>query len=232
VRNLEREIAALCRKVARKVAGGDKKPISIDAKDITGYLGQNRYHYGRMEEKDEVGAATGLVYTEFGGDIVTVEATPTKGHEGKLNLTGQLGDVMKESAQAAMTYVRSRARELNLDEEFYRKLDIHVHVPAGAVPKDGPSAGITIATALASALTNRPVRKDVAMTGEITLRGRVLPVGGVKEKILAAHRAGIRTVILPEENRKDLEDVPDNVRDEMTFEHVRHIDEVLQLALT
>ena len=232
VRNLEREIAALCRKVARKVAGGQTNPQSIDAKDIAPHLGQRRFHYGRMEEKDEVGAATGLVYTEFGGDIVTVEATPTKGHEGKLNLTGQLGDVMKESAQAAMTYVRSRARELNLDEEFYRKLDIHVHVPAGAVPKDGPSAGITIATALASALTNRPIRKDVAMTGEITLRGRVLPVGGGKEKILAAHRAGIRTVILPEENRKDLEDVPDNVRDEMTFEHVRHIDEVLGLALT
>jgi ATP-dependent Lon protease len=231
VRNLEREIASICRKVARKVAGGHTKPTKIDAKDVETYLGQRRYHYGTMEENDEVAAATGLVYTEYGGDIVTVEVSLLHGPEARLALTGQLGEVMKESAQAALTYVRSRAAELQLDEEAFRRLDLHIHVPAGAVPKDGPSAGITIATALASALTRRPVRKDVAMTGEITLRGRVLPVGGIKEKTLAAHRAGIRTVILPEENRKDLEDVPEIVRSEMNFMHVRHMDEVLKIAL-
>ncbi len=231
VRNLEREIAAICRKVARKVAGGQTRPTKIDAKDVETYLGQRRFHYGTMEENDEIAAATGLVYTEYGGDIVTVEVSLLHGPEARLVLTGQLGDVMKESAQAALTYVRSRAAELKLDEEAFRHLDLHIHVPAGAVPKDGPSAGITIATALASALTRRPVRKDVAMTGEITLRGRVLPVGGIKEKTLAAHRAGIRTVILPEENRKDLEDVPEAVRAEMQFMHVRHMDEVLKIAL-
>jgi ATP-dependent Lon protease len=231
VRNLEREIASLCRKVARQVAGGKTQVTTIDSDDLTGFLGQRRFHYGSMEEKDEIGAATGLVYTEVGGDIVTVEVSLVRGRDGKLLLTGQLGDVMKESAQAAMTYIRSRARVLGIDEDFYRKQDIHVHVPAGAVPKDGPSAGITIATALASALTNRPIRKEIAMTGEITLRGRVLPIGGVKEKVLAAHRAGIRTVILPEENRKDLEDVPDMVRKEMCFKHVKDVDEVLELTL-
>jgi ATP-dependent Lon protease len=231
VRNLEREIATICRKVAREVAVGRTEVTSIDGNDVPFYLGQRRYHYGVIEEKDEIAAATGLVYTEFGGDIVSVEVTPVRGHDGKLSLTGQLGDVMKESAQAAMTYVRSRSAELDLDEDFYRKLDIHIHVPAGGVPKDGPSAGITIATALASALTKRPVRKDVAMTGEITLRGRVLPIGGVKEKVLAAHRAGIKTVILPEENRKDLEDVPDKVKEDVAFEFVRHMDDVLAIAL-
>jgi ATP-dependent Lon protease len=160
-----------------------------------------------------------------------VEVSLLRGNEGRLVLTGQLGDVMKESAQAAMTFIRSRYKELGLEEDFYKKLDIHVHVPAGAIPKDGPSAGITIATALASALTKRPVRKDVAMTGEITLRGRVLPIGGLKEKVLAAHRAGIRTIILPEENRKDLEDVPDAVRNEMTFELVAFADDALKIAL-
>jgi ATP-dependent Lon protease len=231
VRNLEREIAAICRKVARKVAGGQTRPTKIDAKEVETYLGQRRFHYGTMEENDEIAAATGLVYTEYGGDIVTVEVSLLHGPEARLVLTGQLGEVMKESAQAALTYVRSRAAELKLEEETFRRLDLHIHVPAGAVPKDGPSAGITIATALASALTRCPVRKDVAMTGEITLRGRVLPVGGIKEKTLAAHRAGIRTIILPEENRKDLEDVPEAVRAEMQFMHVRHMDEVLKIAL-
>ncbi len=231
VRNLEREIGTLCRKVAREVAAGRAEPTTIDADDVPHYLGQRRYHYGLMEEQDEIAAATGLVYTEFGGDIVTVEVSLVRGQDGKLTLTGQLGDVMKESAQAAMTYIRSRAKELGLDEEFYKGLEVHVHVPAGAIPKDGPSAGITIATAIASALTKRPIRKDVAMTGEITLRGRVLPIGGVKEKVLAAHRAGIKTVILPEENRKDLEDVPDNVRENLTFKHVSQVDEVFKLAL-
>ena len=179
------------------MAGGKTEPVTIDAGDLPTYLGKRRYHYGVMEEQDQIAAATGLVYTEFGGDIVTIEVSLLKGHDGRVQLTGQLGDVMKESAQTALSFVRSRVGVLGIDEDFYRKLDVHVHVPAGGIPKDGPSAGITMATALASALTRRPVRKDVAMTGEITLRGRVLPVGGVKEKILAAHRAGIRIVLLP-----------------------------------
>ncbi len=231
VRNLEREIASLCRKVARKVAGGDIGAVKIDAEQIVDYLGQRRYRYGVMEEDDQIAAATGLVYTEFGGDIVTIEVSLLKGHEGKIQLTGQLGDVMKESAQTAMSYLRSRAESLGLDPDYYRQYDVHVHVPAGGVPKDGPSAGITLATAMASALTKRPVRKDVAMTGEITLRGRVLPVGGVKEKILAAHRAGIRTILLPKDNEKDLEELPDTVSGDMTFHFVTHIDDVLKLAL-
>lgn len=231
VRNLEREVATLCRKVAKKVAGGATGAVTIDVADLNAYLGHRRYHYGVMEELDQVGAATGLVYTEFGGDIVTIEVSLLKGHEGRVQLTGQLGDVMKESAQAAFSFVRSRAVELGVDEEFYRKLDVHVHVPAGGVPKDGPSAGITLATAIASALTRRPVRKDVAMTGEVTLRGRVLPVGGVKEKVLAAHRAGIAVVLLPKENEKDLEDLPDVVKEAIRFHLVSHMDEVLQFAL-
>jgi ATP-dependent Lon protease len=231
VRSLEREIAALCRKVARRVASGELTVVTIDADDLNAYLGRRRYRYGVMEEQDQIAAATGLVYTETGGDIVTIEVSLLKGHEGRVQLTGQLGEVMKESAQAAFSYVRSRAAELGIDEEFYRKFDAHIHVPAGGVPKDGPSAGITIATAIASALTRRPVRREVAMTGEITLRGRVLPVGGIKEKVLAAHRAGIQEVILPVENEKDLEELPDNVREEMRFHLVAHTDEALGLAL-
>jgi ATP-dependent Lon protease len=231
VRNLEREIAALCRKTARRVVDGHEEKTVIDSADVKEYLGKRRYHFGTMEEKDEIAAATGLVYTEFGGDIVTIEVSLLKGHEGRVHLTGYLGDVMKESAQTAFSFVRSRTAELGVDEDFYRKLDVHLHLPAGGIPKDGPSAGITIATAIASALTKRPVRKDVAMTGEVTLRGRVLPVGGIKEKVLAAHRAGIRIVILPAENEKDIEELPDNIRDVMTFQHVSHMDEVLTLAL-
>ncbi len=231
VRSLEREIAALCRKVARKVAGGQVGHVTIDMDDLKEYLGKRRYHYGVMEEKDEIAAATGLVYTEAGGDIVTIEVSLLKGHEGRVQLTGQLGDVMKESAQTAFSFIRSRALELGIDEDFYRKLDVHVHVPAGGIPKDGPSAGITLATAIASALTRRAIHKEFAMTGEITLRGRVLPVGGIKEKILAAHRAGIRDVILPSENDKDLEELPDNVRSDIHFHLVDHMDEVLALAL-
>ncbi|MDO8681882.1 MAG: endopeptidase La [Armatimonadota bacterium] len=231
VRNLEREVASICRKIAKQVAKGKKKLVIVKEDDVKKYLGQRRYHYGLAEEKDEIAVATGLVYTEFGGDIVSVEVGLMRSDDGKLLLTGQLGDVMKESAQAALTYVRSKARALDLDEEFYERTDVHIHVPAGAVPKDGPSAGVTIATALASALTKRPVRKDVAMTGEITLRGRVLPVGGVKEKVLAAHRAGIRTVIIPKENEKDLEEIPENVRKQIKFEMVEHADDVLRIAL-
>ena len=231
VRGLEREIAGICRKVAKEVAKGKTARTTVREKDAAAYLGPTKYYYGRAGDNDELAVATGLVYTEFGGDTVSVEAVLMRGEKGSLNLTGQLGDVMKESGQAALTYVRSRAKALKIDEDFYSRADIHVHVPQGAVPKDGPSAGITIATAITSALTGRPVRRGVAMTGEITLRGRVLPVGGVKEKVLAAHRAGIRTVILPKENEKDLEDIPQDVMREMTFNSVEYADEVLKIAL-
>jgi ATP-dependent Lon protease len=231
VRNLEREIASICRKLARNLAAGEDHPTVIEASSLRSFLGTGRYRYGTASERDEVGAATGLVYTETGGDVVTVEVALLKGDELRLTLTGQLGDVMKESAQAAVTCIRSRAKNLDIDAGFGGMLDIHVHVPAGAVPKDGPSAGITIAVALASAVTGRSVRSDTAMTGELTLRGRVLPVGGIKEKVLGAHRAGIRIVVLPEENSGDLEDVPENVRTDIQFRLVSHIDEVLEIAL-
>jgi ATP-dependent Lon protease len=232
VRNLERQIATICRKVAKEVASGKTEQVKVDDEAVRAFLGPRRFHYGRAEEKDEVGASTGLVYTEFGGDIVTVEATLMKHHETKLTLTGQLGDVMKESAMAAMSYIRSRSRSLDFDDDFFDHVEVHIHVPAGAVPKDGPSAGITMCTALASAVTKRPVRKDVAMTGEITLRGRVLPVGGVKEKVLAAHRAGIRIIVLPAENERDLEEIPPDVREELQFTFVEHMDQVMEGALT
>lgn len=231
VRNLEREIAAICRKTAKAVAEGTKKSAKINLSNLKDFLGKPRYHYGMAEEKDEVGTATGLVYTEFGGDIVSIEVGLLKSEKSGLILTGQLGDVMKESAQAALSYVRSRSEMLGFNEEFSNHTDIHVHVPAGAVPKDGPSAGITMATALASAITKRPVRRDVAMTGEITLRGKVLPIGGLREKVLAAHRAGIRIIIMPKDNLRDLDDIPDYVREEMTFMSVEHADEVLKIAL-
>jgi len=231
VRNLEREIGTICRKVATLVASGDPKaPKRVTAKMLHRFLGPPRFRYGLAEKQDEVGAATGLVWAETGGDIVTVEATLVKGN-GKLVLTGQLGEVMKESANAAVSYVRSRSRRLGVDEDWYSKFDVHIHVPAGAQPKEGPSAGITMATALASALSGRPVRKDVAMTGEITLRGKVLPVGGLKEKVIAAHRAGIRTVILPKENERDMHEIPENVRRALRFRFVEHMDEVLEEAL-
>jgi ATP-dependent Lon protease len=231
VRNLERELASLCRKTARKVAEGDNGPFSIGADDVPAFLGKRKFHHGVIEETDQIGAATGLVYTQTGGDVISIEVSLLHGKEGRLSLTGQLGDVMKESAQAALSYIRSKAESLGLDPDFYDGLEIHIHVPEGGVPKDGPSAGITIATALASALTGRPVRKDVAMTGEITLRGRVLPIGGLKEKILGAHRAGVFTVLAPAENDSDLDDIPQNVRDEMTIHLVSHMDEVLPQAL-
>lgn len=236
VRNLEREVGSICRKIARRVAGGDAADVRVAEEDLKTFLGGRRFHWGVAEERDEIGAATGLVYTETGGDTVTIEVLLTKTvsgsqSEGRLLLTGQLGDVMKESAQAAWTYVKSRLQTLDLPEDITAGRDVHVHVPAGAVPKDGPSAGVTMATALASALSGRAVRKDVAMTGEITIRGKVLPVGGVKEKILAAHRAGVRHVLLPAENEKDLEDIPTNVREELCFELVGHADEVLKFAL-
>jgi ATP-dependent Lon protease len=231
VRSLEREVSSICRKVARKVVTQGKSfNETITAEKVTEYLGVPRFRPSLAEEKNEVGLATGLAWTEVGGELLVSEATLMPG-KGKLTLTGKLGDVMQESAQAALSYVRSRAGELNLPEDFHSKLDIHVHVPEGAIPKDGPSAGITMATALVSALTKIPVRRDVAMTGEITLRGKVLPIGGVKEKLLAAHRAGITTIIVPRDNEKDLADIPKNVLDVLAVHMVSVMDEVLKIAL-
>ncbi len=230
VRNLERSISAICRKVAREVVKDRKKYIKLTRQSLQKYLGIPRYRYGSAEAHDEIGVATGLAWTESGGDLLSIEITLLKG-KGKMTLTGQLGDVMQESAKAAMSYIRSRAESLGLDENFYEDIDIHIHVPEGAIPKDGPSAGIAMATALASALTKMPVRKDVTMTGEITLRGRVLPVGGVKEKILAAHRAGIKYILMPAENRRDLSDIPQNVKRKVEVKLVEHMDQVLEMAL-
>lgn len=230
VRNLEREIANILRKVAKQIAEGKKQKFLITPKNLSRYLGVPKYLPEEEVEKDLVGVATGLAWTETGGDIIYVEATTMKG-KGNLILTGQLGDVMKESAQAALSYVRSRARKLGIPEDIFSKTDIHIHVPAGAIPKDGPSAGITMATAIASALTGKPVRRDIAMTGEVTLRGRILPIGGLKEKSLAAKRMGIKNVIIPARNKKDLEDIPKYVKKDMNFILVETMDEVLEHAL-
>jgi ATP-dependent Lon protease len=230
VRNLEREIGHLCRKVARKVAEGESGLFSITLTNLHKYLGVPKYLPEVEREKDEIGVVTGLAWTETGGEILYVEATTMRG-KGTLQLTGHLGDVMKESAHAALTYVRSRARALGIKDDTFGKTDVHIHVPAGSIPKDGPSAGVTMATALASVFTNVPVRKDLAMTGEVTLRGRVLPIGGLKEKTLAARRAGIKTIILPKQNEKDLEDIPKNVRRDMKFIFVETMDEVINSAL-
>ncbi len=231
VRNLEREIAKLCRKVVKELLlkkGGGK--ISVTPKNLDKYLGVRRFRYGRAEERDQVGQVTGLAWTEVGGELLTIEAAVVPG-KGRLIHTGQLGDVMQESIQAATTVVRSRAAVLNVDPDFYQKYDIHVHVPEGATPKDGPSAGVGMCTALVSALTKVPVRADVAMTGEITLRGEVLPIGGLKEKLLAAHRGGITTVLIPDENQKDLVDIPKNVKENLDIRPVKWIDQVLEVAL-
>jgi ATP-dependent Lon protease len=231
VRNLEREIASVCRKVARKVVKeGKKSKVNVTSQMLVKFLGVPKYRERRSEQKDEVGIATGLAWTEVGGDILLVEATIMDGKP-KLTLTGQLGDVMQESAQAALSYLRSRGRDLGLPRDFFQNNEIHVHVPEGAIPKDGPSAGITIATALASLITRKAVRSDLAMTGEITLRGKVLPVGGVKEKVLAAHRAGISSVIIPKENEKDLKEIPKPVLKSIRFILVEHMEEVMKEAL-
>jgi ATP-dependent Lon protease len=231
VRNLEREIASVCRKIARKVvvSGGDFSE-TIDAAKVTEYLGVPRFRPSVAEEKNEIGIATGLAWTEVGGEILVTEATLMPGR-GRLMLTGKLGDVMQESAQAAMSWVRSRSEDFGIPRDFNRRTDVHVHIPEGAIPKDGPSAGITLATAMVSALARVEVRRDIAMTGEITLRGKVLPIGGVKEKLLAAHRAGLRTIILPKDNEKDLADIPKNVLDAMNVHLVESMDEVLRQAL-
>jgi len=230
LRNLEREIGNTCRKVARKIAEGRKTIVHITPGGLHKYLGAPKYLPEEEREKDEVGVATGLAWTESGGDILYIEATTLKG-KGGLMLTGHLGEVMKESAQAALSYVRSRAAQLGIKEDVFAKTDIHIHVPAGAIPKDGPSAGVTMATAITSALSGRAINKDVAMTGEVTLRGRVLPIGGLKEKTLAARRAGIKTVIIPKRNSKDLADIPKIVKKSITFVLAEHMDEVLAAAL-
>lgn len=231
VRNLERTIANVCRKVAVEVVeNGSSHHVTVTAESLPKYLGQPKYRYGKSEESDQVGAVTGLAWTEKGGELLVIETSILPGR-GRLMITGKLGDVMQESAQAALSYVRSRAEMLGLPRDFYHKIDIHVHVPEGAIPKDGPSAGITMATAIVSALTGVPVDKNVAMTGEITLRGNVLPIGGLKEKALAAHRAGIRRVLLPKENENDIEEIPALVRADLEFIPVSHVDEVLFEAL-
>jgi len=231
VRNLEREIGNVCRKVARRVVKkGAKHKEEITGASISEHLGVARFRDSEVHEKSEVGLVTGLAWTEVGGSILTTEVQVLDG-KGKMTITGQLGDVMQESAQAALAYIRSKAQALGLTREFYRNVDLHLHVPEGAIPKDGPSAGITMATALASALAKIPVRRDVAMTGEITLRGKVLPIGGLKEKLLAALRAGIFEVILPRANEKDLSELPDNIKSSIKLHFVDTMDEVLALAL-
>jgi len=232
VRSLEREISKVCRKVVKGVLlKPTDKVVTVSGRNIEKYLGVKRFRYGLAETRDQVGQVTGLAWTEVGGDLLTIEATIMPG-KGKPMFTGSLGDVMQESIQAAMTLVRSRAGMLGIDPEFYQKYDFHIHVPEGATPKDGPSAGAAMCTALVSALTNIPVRSAVAMTGEITLRGEVLPIGGLKEKLLAAHRGGITTVLIPEENRRDLADIPKNIKQNLDIRPVRWIDEVLEVALT
>ncbi len=230
VRNLEREIANIFRKVAReKVEKADFSMVRITPQNITRYLDMPRFHHGEKEKKDEVGVTTGISVSEYGGDIMPIEVAIIPG-KGELSLTGQLGDVMKESARAGITYVRGRSKDLKLEDGWFSKYDVHIHVPEGAVPKEGPSAGIAMATALVSALSGKPVRREVAMTGEITLRGRVLPIGGVKEKALAAHRAGIKVMLLPKENEKDLEKIPPQIKKELRFILVEHMDQVLEEA--
>lgn len=230
VRNLEREIANLCRKVAKRIAEGRDSEFAITPKNLQSFLGVPKFLPEEEIKEDEVGVSTGLAWTESGGDIIYIEATTMKG-KGALTLTGQLGDVMKESAQAAFSYVKSKAKSLGIEEEIFSNSDIHIHVPAGAIPKDGPSAGITIATAISSVFTGIPVNKDVAMTGEVTLRGRVLPIGGLKEKTLAAKRMGIRKIIIPKRNKKDLEDIPKYIKKDIDFIFADHMDQVLKVAL-
>ena len=232
VRHLEREIGSICRKVATRITEGKSKLVKVDADGVKEYLGRAKYFYTEeVEERtSQAGVATALAWTPVGGDIMFVEATQMPGGRG-FQLTGQLGEVMQESARAALSYVRSNADGFGVPQGFFSKNDIHLHLPAGSVPKDGPSAGVTMATALISLATGRAVRRDVGMTGEITLRGQVLPIGGVKEKVLAAHRAGLKTIILPRRNEKDLEDVPQEIRDEMKFVFANRVDEVVSAAL-
>jgi len=230
VRELERQIAAIFRKVAREIIEKKVKAKVVGVTDVSKYLGPFKYSSQMIEEKDTVGISTGLAWTQAGGDVLFIEVAVMPG-KGTLTLTGHLGEVMKESCQASLSYIRARWDLFGLTKEFFSKIDIHVHVPEGAVPKDGPSAGVAITTAMVSALTKIPVRRDVGMTGEITLRGRALEIGGVKEKVIAAHRANIKTIIMPKDNKKDLEDIPSYVLKDLNFEFVNHMDEVLRVAL-
>ncbi|RNF40912.1 endopeptidase La [Planococcus salinus] len=230
VRGLERQIASICRKVTKQIIGEELEQVTVTPDKVEEYLGKRKFRYGMAESVNQIGVATGLAYTSVGGDTLQIEVSLSPG-KGKLQLTGKLGDVMKESAQTALSFVRARAESLGIDPNFHESHDIHIHVPEGAVPKDGPSAGITIATALVSSLSRRPIRREVGMTGEITLRGRVLPIGGVKEKTLSAHRAGLKTIILPSDNERDLEDIPETIREELTFKLVSEADEALEIAL-
>ena len=230
VRELLRQIERICRKAARQIVEGAEAPIRVTKKNLVTFLDKPKFLSTKAEKQPQVGVVTGMAWTEVGGDILPTEVSVLKG-KGKLILTGQLGDVMQESAQAGLSYIRSRTQELGLADDFYETVDIHIHLPEGAIPKDGPSAGITMATAMISALTQRKVRSDVAMTGEITLRGNVLPIGGLKEKVLAAYREGIRTILLPKENQRDIEDIPEEIRGKLQFVPVAHMDEVLKTAL-
>jgi ATP-dependent Lon protease len=230
LRNLEREIASICRGVAKEVVDGLKKPVTVKDKLVPKYLGPIKFFSEIAERTAETGVATGLAWTPVGGDILFIEATKMRGKE-RLILTGQLGNVMKESAEIALSYVRSKVKDLKIPENFQENTDIHIHIPSGAIPKDGPSAGVTLYTSLVSLLKDKPVRSDLAMTGEITLRGLVLPVGGIKEKVLAARSAGVKHVILPAKNEKDLEELPQNVKKELSFHFVHRMDEVIDLAL-
>lgn len=230
VRNLEREIGSLCRKVARKIVAKKAQNYRLTPSSLEGYLGKHRYRYDLMKDESEIGVSTGMAWTQVGGDTLFIETALVPG-TGKIELTGQLGDVMQESAKTAITYIRSIAKEYDIEEDFHKKYDLHVHVPEGAVPKDGPSAGVTMFTSVMSTLTGVPVRKDVAMTGEITLRGRVLPVGGIKEKVLAAHRAGIRTILLPADNKADIDDIPQSVKKQLNFILLEKAQEALKYAL-
>ncbi|HNP03129.1 MAG TPA: magnesium chelatase domain-containing protein, partial [Agitococcus sp.] len=233
VRNLEREISKVCRKVVKEAVLGqaNSEQVNVTADNLEQYCGVYKYSFGKAEEKDQIGQVTGLAWTSVGGELLTIEAVSTIG-KGRFTMTGKLGDVMQESIKAAITVVRSRSKMLGISPEFHEQQDLHVHIPEGATPKDGPSAGIGMCTALVSVLTGIPVRADVAMTGEITLRGQVLPIGGLKEKLLAAHRGGIKTVLIPEENARDLKDIPDNIKADLTIKTVKWIDEVLAIALT
>ncbi|MBR5000973.1 MAG: endopeptidase La, partial [Firmicutes bacterium] len=230
VRNLEREISNVCRKVARQVVETGKAETAIDVPEVRQLLGKRRYHYDKVEGVNEIGVTTGMAWTIVGGDTLFIETTVVPGN-GKLVLTGQLGEVMQESAKAGISYIRSRAKELGINENFYKENDIHIHIPEGATPKDGPSAGVTMCTSVISALTSTPVHKDVSMTGEITLRGKVLPVGGIREKVLAAHRAGIKKILLPKENESDIDEIPENVRKQLTFVLLETVDDALREAL-
>ena len=230
VRNLERKLATVCRKVARKIVAGECKVARVTEKNLEKYLGPVIYLEDDMDVASEIGVCNGLAWTSVGGELLKVEVLCYKG-KGALTLTGKLGDVMKESAQAGFTYIRSRAKNLGLAENFYETEDLHIHVPEGAVPKDGPSAGITMVTAMVSALTRRPIKAKLAMTGELTLSGRVIPIGGLKEKVLAAYRYGIKTIIIPYRNQQDIEEIPEEIRSQLEFIPVKHMDEVLKIAL-